>query len=48
MLVPIDNNISVNEYNKISKYNNLGIKIEKIYYLKTVAYCTAGQTMKNS
>ena len=29
MLVPTDNNISVKEYNKISKYKDMKIEIEK-------------------
>ena len=35
--VPTDNNISVKEYNKISKKNDLDIEIEKIWHLKTTA-----------
>ena len=35
MSVPTDNNISVNEYNKITKYKDLEIEIEKIWHLKT-------------
>ena len=35
MSVPTDNNISIEEYNKISKYKYLGIEIEKIWHLIT-------------
>ena len=35
MSVRRDNKISVKEYNKISKYKDLEIKIEKMYHLKT-------------
>ena len=30
MSVPTDNNISINEYDKISQYKNLEIEIEKM------------------
>ena len=33
--VPTDNNMSVTEYNKITKYKNLKIEIEKMWHLKT-------------
>ena len=32
---PIDNNILVNEYNKIIKYKHLDILIEEIWHVKT-------------
>ena len=35
MSVPTDNNISVKEYNEISKYKDLEIEIEKNWHLKT-------------
>ena len=35
MLVPTDNNISVKEYNKISKYKDLEKEIEKMWHFKT-------------
>ena len=35
MSVLTDNNISVKDYNEISKYKDLKIKIEKIWHLKT-------------
>ena len=35
MIVPIINNISLKEVNEISKYKNLQIEIEKMWYLKT-------------
>ena len=35
MSVPNDNNLSVKEYNKISKYKDLEIEIEKMWHLKT-------------
>ena len=36
MTVPTDNNILVKEYNRISKYKNLEIEIEKMWCLKTI------------
>ena len=35
MSMPTDNNISVKEYYKISKYKNLKIKIKKMWHFKT-------------
>ena len=35
MSVPTNNNISVKKYDKISKYKDLKIEVEKIWYLKT-------------
>ena len=35
MTMQTDNNISVKEYNKISKYENLEIEIEKMWHFKT-------------
>ena len=35
MLGPIDNNTPIKEYNKISKYKDLEIEIEKMWHLKT-------------
>ena len=34
MSVPTDNNISVKEYNKISKYKHMEIETEKMWHLK--------------
>ena len=34
MLVPIDNNITVKEYSKVSKYKNLETEIKKVWHLK--------------
>ena len=34
MSVPIDNNSSVQEYNKMNKYKDLKTKTEKIWHLK--------------
>ena len=34
--VPTDNNVPVKEYNKITKYKDQEIKIEKLQYLKTI------------
>ena len=35
MSLPTDSEISVKEYDKISKYKDLEIETEKIWYLKT-------------
>ena len=35
MSVPTEENISIKEYNKMSKYEDLEIEIEKMWYLKT-------------
>ena len=35
MSVPRDNNVSIKDYNTISKYKDLEIKIEKMWLLKT-------------
>ena len=35
MSVPTDNNISIKEYNRISRYKDLKVEIEKIWHLKT-------------
>ena len=32
MSIPTDNNISIKEYNKISKYRELEIEIEKMWH----------------
>ena len=37
-----DNNILVEEYNKISKYKNLEIETEKIWHLKTTVAVIVG------
>ena len=35
VLVPTDNNVSLKEYNKIDKYKDVEIEIEKMWHLKT-------------
>ena len=35
MSVPTDNNISVKEYNKVNKYKDLEIEIDKLWQLKS-------------
>ena len=42
--VSTGHNISVKEYNKIGKYKDLKIKIEKILHLKTTTVCVIERT----
>ena len=45
MSAPIDHIISVQKYNKISKYKELGVEVEKMWHLKSITVLIVVKTL---